>query len=283
MKKNLLFVAFSIITGMFIVGLSMHSATSYPEGAPSSVAGAPGDNGKTCAKNGCHPGNATAIFDAITSDVPVTGYEPGTTYTITASITDPSLVKFGFEISPQSASGTLLGTMSILDAVTTKFTSSSNKYITHTSNGNYFPNHTATWSFNWTAPVAGTGDVTFYGAFDFANNNGGTSGDIIYTSTLVIPEAFGTGIHAIAGTQTFNVFPNPAADNATISYTLSQAQPIFISLFDLSGKGVMEMTREEQAAGTHQFQLPLSAIPSGMYVIKLTAGGQSFTRKLVKL
>lgn len=269
---------------MFVVGLSMHSATSYPEGAPSSVAGAPGDNGKTCAKNGCHPGNATAIFDAITSNVPVTGYVPDSTYTITASITDPGLVKFGFEITPQSASGTMLGTMSITDAVTTKFTSSSNKYITHTSNGNYFPNHTATWSFNWTAPAAGTGDVTFYGAFDFANNNGGTSGDLIYTSTLVIPEGFGTGINEPASIHTFNVFPNPAADQTTISYTLTQAQPVLISLFDLSGKEVMQLSRENQAAaGTYQFQLPISEIGSGVYVIKLTTGDQSFTRKLVKL
>lgn len=283
MKKNLLFIAFTLFTGIAIIGLSMHSATSYPEGAPSSVAGAPGDNGKTCAKSGCHPGGSTAIFDVITSDVPVTGYVPDSTYTITATITDPNLVKFGFEITPQNTAGTVLGTMSISDAVKTKFTSSSNKYITHTSNGNLFPDHTATWSFHWTAPAAGTGDVTFYGAFDFANNNGGTSGDVIHTATLVIPEGFGTAVNDVVSIESLNVFPNPAADHVNISYALSQAGPVDITLFDLSGKAVKELSRHDQAPGTHHIDLPLSDVGSGVYIVKLHAGDQVITRKVTRL
>lgn len=189
MKKKLLSVMFACIVATGIISVSFDHATSYPDGAPSSVSGSPGDNNKTCAKSGCHPGNSTTIFNAITSTIPVSGYVPGTTYTVTASVTDPALVKFGFEISPQNVAGDLLGTMLLTDASKTKFTSSNNKYITHTSSGTSFPGHTATWAFNWKAPAAGTGAVTFYGTFDFSNNNGGTSGDVIHSSTLTVQEA----------------------------------------------------------------------------------------------
>ncbi|MEP7129145.1 MAG: choice-of-anchor V domain-containing protein [Chitinophagales bacterium] len=283
MKKKLLFFAITCIIGSGIVSVSLNSAKSYPDGAPSSVAGAPNDNSKTCAKSGCHPGTATAIFDVITSDVPVTGYVPGDTYTITATVTDPALVKFGFEITPQSATGTLLGTMALSDAAKTKFTSTSNKYITHTSNGTNFPDHTGTWSFNWTAPATGTGDVTFYGAFDFSNNNGGTSGDVTYSSTLTIPEAFGVGINELAEINSLNVFPNPATDHVIITYYLNQQQPVIISLYDLAGKRISQLTNETQQAGTYNLSYSLDKIESGLYVVRLETGNQSLSRKIVKL
>ena len=97
-------VSFGIISG------SYNTASSNATGAPSGNTGSPAD-AHTCARSGCHPGTATNINSIITSDVPPTGYIHGTTYTITATVSDPNLVKFGFEISPQSISGTLLGTL----------------------------------------------------------------------------------------------------------------------------------------------------------------------------
>jgi len=41
------------------------------------------------------------------------------------------------------------------------------------------------WSFDWIAPTAGTGDITFYGAFNSTNSNSSTSGDEIYTTSFV--------------------------------------------------------------------------------------------------
>lgn len=189
MKNKLLSFLIAIVVGIGITGATFITAISYPDGAPSSVTGSPGDNNKTCTKSGCHSGTASTMLNAMTSNIPVAGYVPGTTYQVTASITDPSVVKFGFEISPQNATGTVLGTMSLSDAVKTKFTAANAKYITHTTSGNTFNGHTATWSFNWTAPAAGTGPVTFYGAFMYANNNGGTSGDVVKTSTYTVQEA----------------------------------------------------------------------------------------------
>lgn len=281
MRKNYLLITFACLVITVIISASSNTANSNAGGAPTGNTGSPFDN-KTCAQNGCHGGTATEIFDAITSNVPVTGYVPGSTYTITATVTDPNLVKFGFQISPQNTSGTLLGTMIITNTTTTKFTSSSNKYITHKSTGTSFPGHTATWTFDWTAPNEGTGDVTFYGAFNFSNNNGQSTGDVIHKTSLTIPEAFGVGVDEISAINSLNVFPNPASDHIRITYYLNQQQPVTVSLFDLSGKRVAVLSDETQAAGTYNTSFAIDAINSGVYVVELKTADQSFFRKIVK-
>ena len=45
------------------------------------------------------------------------------------------------------------------------------KAITHTSSGISTTGDSNSWSFDWTAPASGTGDVTFYGAFNAANGD----------------------------------------------------------------------------------------------------------------
>src|SRR6185436_7418712 len=89
-------------------------------------------------------------------------------------------------VSPQSITGILLGTLIITNTVETQLVGA-NKYVTHKFAGTS-GSGSRTWNFNWTAPVAGTGNVTFYGAFNCANNSGNSAGDTIYKSTLVVSE-----------------------------------------------------------------------------------------------
>ncbi len=145
----------------------------YPTGAPAAKTGSPGD-GSNCTE--CHGGTPTTVAGWITSNIPAGGYTPGQTYQITASNQLTGTGKFGFEVSPQNAAGTLLGTLA---AGTNSQLVGSNKYVTHTSANT----SNSTWTFNWTAPVAGTGQVTFYGAF--AKGKPGP----VRLSTLVVNEA----------------------------------------------------------------------------------------------
>jgi hypothetical protein len=280
-KKLLLFIA-SAFLAVVIISAPFHEVNSNAVGAPSGNTGSPADS-KTCARSGCHPGTATAIADAITSDVPLTGYVPGQTYTVTATVSDPNLVKFGFEISPQSLTGTLLGTILLTDAARTKFTGTGGKYITHTSAGTSATNHTNTWSFNWTAPVSGTGAVTFYGAFNFSNNNGNTSGDVIHTSTLSVAEAIASGIDEVSNPLSLRVYPNPVTDHFNVSYSLAEPQQVIISLFDLTGKVAAVLQNENLGTGPYQknFSLPDGMAP-GLYLLRVDAGNSSFCKKIIK-
>src|SRR5262249_35106842 len=45
------------------------------------------------------------------------------------------------------------------------------------------------WSFNWTAPPAGSGTVTFWVSGNAANNDQNNTGDFIYNTPAASPEA----------------------------------------------------------------------------------------------
>ena len=72
-------------------------------GAPPQNTNSPGD-GQNCSH--CMGGTATAVTGWITSDVPASGYIPGSTYTITVTV--PGTGKKGFEVSPQDVTGNLI-------------------------------------------------------------------------------------------------------------------------------------------------------------------------------
>ena len=255
--------------------------TMNNSGAPMAVAGDPSGGNQTCAKSGCHSGATVGtVTGVITSNIPGTGYVPATSYTITANFVRPGHSKFGFEISPQKSTGTLLGTLAVLSAQT-KLVGTS-KYITHTSTGTAGTG-SKTWSFKWTAPATGQGPVTFYGAFNATNANGSTSGDSIFKSTLVVTEAV-SGIND-ADTDNFSLvtFPNPTYGNVNVKFTLSESSLVEISLVDLAGKTVNPLFSDSEMNGEVSRSFDISNYPPGIYYLRLNAGEVSSFRKVVKL
>jgi len=169
--NRVLFAFLILMAGLWLFSAYSGDNADYPGGAPAGYTGSPGD-GKDCVQ--CHGGATTPVTGWITSDIPVEGYVPGNTYTVTVTLTGSG--KKGIEVSPQNPSGNLLGT---LVAGTGSKLTGSGKYITQTSSTSANP---AVWSFGWIAPAAGTGDVTFYGAFTLNKS-------VTKTSTLTVQEA----------------------------------------------------------------------------------------------
>lgn len=199
MRRKILSLSFLVTLISIFIGSIYNNGHSNSSGAPNGFTGSPGDAGNTCAVSGCHSGFAVGTkTNVFTSNIPSDGYVPGTTYTITATVrSSPSRNTFGFQISPQTNAGALVGTL-INTSAATKLTGAG-KYLTHTSSGTTGSGGVKSWSFNWVAPAAGTGNVTFYGAFNHANGNGGTSGDSIFKSTYVISEKVAAPIVNLGG------------------------------------------------------------------------------------
>ncbi len=187
MKKLYTIYAFTAFIAVIILSSVSYDTVSYSTGPPAGRCGAPADGGATC--TACH--SSFPIIDLgnnngwITSNIPAGGYAPGATYTITATASQNGINKFGFQMSPQATNGTYLGTMVVTNSTETQIVST--KYIEHTSAGTSGTN-SKTWSFNWVAPAAGTGAVTFYACFNAANGINGSSGDQIYKTTYTINE-----------------------------------------------------------------------------------------------
>ncbi len=78
-------------------------------------------------------------------------------------------------------------------------------------------------------------------------------------------------------------YPNPFNPSTQIRFTLSELQPIRLSVIDLLGREVAVLREGYEAAGTHVASWEASHMPSGMYLYRLEAGSQSITRQMVLL
>jgi N-acetylneuraminic acid mutarotase len=78
------------------------------------------------------------------------------------------------------------------------------------------------------------------------------------------------------------ISPNPANSLATISLTLSKQNVISISVYDLSGRMVLNgPPSKEYTPGTHTLNLDISGLAEGMYNIRVATTEQVETGKLL--
>lgn len=238
-------------------------------GSPGGKSGSPGDSGATCSQ--CHSGTPQTATNWITTNIPEIGYVGGQTYTITATGTHTGANKFGFELTAEDASGAKVGTFEITNANETKLVNS-NKAVTHKSAGTTPANGVKTWSFDWTAPEASAGDVTFYAAFNGANGNGSTSGDQIYTTTHTVgPDV--TGIEDL--TNEFRFYPNPTT--GVVNFELPGNKIASqIAVFNNNGQAVASYDLRSEFR-----QVDLRNLSKGMYFVKLTGATETAMQKLV--
>lgn len=183
MRPSILF-SVSLLLPLYAAGLLAHSF-----GAPSGVTGAPGDsNCTTCHFGTVNSGSGSVkinLIDAMT-------YVPGQLVHLTVTDSDPTAMRWGFELTARLASdGTKpAGALSLASGETLAQLDGSPgslQYVTHTTAGTRAgTSGAATWDVYWTAPSASVGSVTFYAAGNAANNNGQPTGDHIYTTSLSI-------------------------------------------------------------------------------------------------
>jgi hypothetical protein len=237
----------------------------YPSGAPAGYTGSPSD-GKNCTQ--CHGGTASNVTGWITSNIPTEGYTPGNTYNITVTVTGSGAK--GFEVSPQDLAGNLLGTLA---AGTGCQLTGSGKYITHTGAMNGNP---SMWTFPWTAPVSGTGDVTFYGAFAVSKNT-------TKLSTLTVSEhTIGVGIdpHGASGTSV-TASPNPSSGKFNLSFGDRMDVPVTFRVYNLSGKTELIRTAEP-AEINGNYSIDLAGRPAGLYFMEVSSGNFRQVIRLIK-
>jgi hypothetical protein len=265
--------AVTIIASTFFIPGQSHSRSS---GAPAGYTKSPAD-AKTCTN--CHSGPvATLINPVFTTDIPTSGYTPGSTYNITFNYTRRGHTKLGFEISPQTNSGALLGTL--INSNQTKFADNNPKYITHTSSSNNFTNGESTWSFKWTAPAAGTGTVNFYGTFLASNSNFNDAGDSTFYFVKSFNESLSTGL--AAGTfQGSNSFKASISDNVVKMFFNSSTQfPAKITAYDINGKLMGSMSVESYNGSPEN--LVLSQYAGGVIFIHLIdAEGKIYSSRVL--
>ena len=231
---------------------------SNSNGSIGGKSGSIGDAGHTCTD--CHSGSATPIAGWITTNVPPEGYTPGQTYTITATGTHSGVVKFGFELTVENSLGSKVGTLQIAEPARTKLTNN-NHAVTHTSAGNVPSGNTNTWTMNWVAPSNISGNIGIYAAFNAANGNGNTSGDVIYKSSTFIsmftPPAVLVSIDPSVGNQGDSIQVTITGTNTSFDGTESVSLSFVSNGFEIIN--AESVTAENSTTLHAQFFLPSDA------------------------
>ncbi|WP_262899682.1 glycosyl hydrolase 53 family protein [Rhodocaloribacter litoris] len=77
-------------------------------------------------------------------------------------------------------------------------------------------------------------------------------------------------------------YPNPFRRTTTLTYTLPQAGPVRLAVYDVLGRRVALLVDTRQAAGTYRTAFDATALPPGLYIARLTTPAGTLTRPLVR-
>ena len=292
MKIRLAYTLFLALLAAAVLMGNKNGRASTPPGFGNT--GAPGDqalaNGTPIVCNSCHtPSNPNPISSTTTIAVldsagnTVTQYLPGKLYTarVTINTVSGNPLRWGFQMIALKDAGNV-----DLDGFS-DVNPNNYKIVTVNSTGRSYAEHSNSSTTNifdvrWTAPVAGTGNVTFYAAGNATNNNSSTSGDGPSFSNLKLSEG------STSATQNpdalrigMRVWPNPVVSGAQMLVMLPEAGTYRLAAFDLSGRMAWE-TNLNLAAGEQALDIPAANWAPGVYYIGLSGGGISANVKVAK-
>jgi hypothetical protein len=80
-----------------------------------------------------------------------------------------------------------------------------------------------------------------------------------------------------------SIYPNPVNDHLYIDFELESESSITLDICNVSGKRMKAISGQSVAAGAQHFELKMQDLPTGIYFLRLQAGNEVVTKKVVKL
>jgi predicted outer membrane repeat protein len=80
-----------------------------------------------------------------------------------------------------------------------------------------------------------------------------------------------------------SIYPNPLNDHLYIDFELESESSITLDICNVSGKRMKAISGQSVAAGAQHFELKMQDLPTGIYFLRLKAGNEVVTKKVVKL
>ncbi|MBB6329435.1 hypothetical protein HNP24_000385 [Chryseobacterium sediminis] len=116
----------------------------------------------------------------------------------------------------------------------------------------------------------------------YFTTNGGASTGNMYFKYKKITETL--GITEVGKKASFGIYPNPATADKKVTVLFDVKEKVSnkgnVEVYDLTGKKVYSAELTNQA-GFYKQDLNLSTLTSGNYLVKITYGGHSETKKLI--
>lgn len=291
MKKKLLYAL--IITPILIISFINYSY-SRKGFAPTGYVGAVGENSCGSGTTGCHfqtstnCGSLVGVLGSLNDDLVLKiggnvidenfEYQPDSTYEMVFEILNPT-ANGGFSLTSLDANEVFQGALATTDSNAEVLSNAVNTvdYVGHTNVLGIFQ-----WSFSWTAPSFGTGDITFYASANKANGAVGQApinscGDTIVPFKLTISEADTvntTGLNSVSLLNDVFILNNPILNNHIVIETfVKEPKKYFISVYDLSGKQI-HYSEKVFHVGLKNIEIPFSQ--KGVFILNITTNQNEF-------
>lgn len=270
MKRFLLFLCLGIVFTGSTAFVIFSSGVANQSGSP-------GEG--TCGS--CHGGGAGSTLVSISGSPAFVAnqYIPGQTYTVNVNVTNNSFSKFGFDAEILNTSNANAGNM-VSGLTGVQIVNSTRKNATHTAPK--AGTGSAQFQFVWTAPLSG--NAIIYASGNAVDGTGGTNADTPGNATLTLTPDLSAGIRdtITSGITGITVFPNPIKSEFKISYNLLENANVKVTLYDLQGQEIMELSNEDHIAGPQLSQAVLPAqFANGGYLLKLSVNGKQAHQRLI--
>ena len=82
-------------------------------------------------------------------------------------------------------------------------------------------------------------------------------------------------------TQTISIYPNPINEKGTIKFNLEAPSDLKIEFFDLSGKKVSELKKNNVEAGEHKIEFKASELKEGVYLCKISTNAWEKAKRMI--
>jgi len=223
----------------------------------------------------CHGGATSGMVVTITGPDTL---NIGQTQQYSLTVTHAGSTGMGLDIAAR------LGTLGVVSNTTHL----SNGEITHNANITMVSG-SATINFNYTAPAVGGTDTIFANGIgtNIQHNSGGDfwnwapSKRVIVRSTVGIEPTLTPAEYKISQN-----YPNPFNPTTSIDITLAKETNVSIKIYDINGAEVYTIINNKVTAGNHTYSWDAINnfgynVNSGVYFMKITAGGNTETRKMI--
>ena len=121
------------------------------------------------------------------------------------------------------------------------------------------------------------------GFLDPASNSGGPDFGLLVVladgTALLLTNTLGIEDSPV-DIATFNIYPNPAVDQVSVTFELKSKERVVIEMVDISGRIVKSTDLGKKDAGIYQERINVEGLTSGMYLLNIRTDNGSVTKKL---
>jgi hypothetical protein len=277
MKSRIIYTFFGLA---FLAIITMGNSSGRANAGGNGGTGAPGEG--TCAN--CHSGGNfgtsvdVKLFDLNTL-AEIMEYIPGTTYAVELTISTSAVPGgFGFQV-------TALQDTDNASISTWANNTTSNTQLSNAGGRQYFEQSAVAsdnkFNAEWTAPVSGTGNVTFYYAGNAVNGTGSTSGDEVVVGTTSFTEltVSTSGLENLG--ISLDIFPNPTVENLTLMLNAEESKDLIVNIYNQNGQSVLSENIVTQN-GENRFNFEVANYATGVYFVEVTDGQFRTAKRFLK-